>query len=135
MKIYQTITSFACILLLVGCGSGGPELAPVSGVLLSDGKPVPSAMIEFFPEDGITSTGMTDAEGKYSLNYNDEEGAVVGTHTVQVTVGVPQTTVDPESTEMAPPMMEPPQTTVLPDKVTVDSGENTINLELPLSKD
>jgi hypothetical protein len=36
---------------------------------------------------------------------------------------------------MAPPMMEPPQTTVLPDKVTVDSGENTINLELPLSKD
>jgi len=134
MKMYQSITSFACMLLLVGCGSGGPELASVSGVLLSDGKPVPNAMIEFFPVDGITSTAMTDAEGKYSLNYNDEDGAIVGQHTIQVTIGVPQTTVDPNSTEMAPPMIEPPQTIVLPEKATVESGENTMNLELPPSK-
>ena len=95
---------------------------------------MPSAMIEFFPEEGVTSTGITDAEGKYSLKYNDEEGAIIGTHTVQVTVGLPQTSIDPDSTEMAPPVMEPPKTVVLAEKVTVEAGENSIDLKFPPSK-
>jgi hypothetical protein len=134
MKMSQSIIPFCCLLFLAGCGSGGPELAPVTGVLTSEGKPMPSAMIEFFPEEGVTSTGITDAEGKYSLKYNDEEGAIIGTHTVQVTVGLPQTSIDPDSTEMAPPVMEPPKTVVLAEKVTVEAGENSIDLKFPPSK-
>lgn len=115
----------------LGCGSNGPQLGTVTGVLTQEGSPVTGALVEFFPEEGKTSTGTTDAEGKYVLSYEDSEGAIIGEHTVQVTVGVPQPAVDPESMEVAPPMMEPPKTVVLPQKVSVKEGENSIELQLP----
>lgn len=118
---------------MLGCGSSGPELAPVTGVVTSEGKPLAGVMVEFFPEEGVTSTGLTDSEGRYSLKYNDEEGAVVGNHKVQLTPGMGGVAImDPNSEEMAPPMQEAPKTVSLKDKVTVITGKNTIDLKIPI---
>jgi len=130
-SIKKSFLLVAIAVLGLGCGSDGPQLGTVTGVLMQDGSPVGGALVEFFPAEGKTSTGKTDSEGKYALSYDDLEGAVVGEHTVQITVGVPEPAADSESMEVAPPLMEPPKTVVLPQKVTVQTGENQIDLQLP----
>jgi hypothetical protein len=70
---------------LAGCGRGGPEVVRVTGTVTCQGKPVGNLFLNFKPEVGRPSWGVTDAEGKYSLKYNrDRDGAVVGNHTVWV---------------------------------------------------
>jgi hypothetical protein len=72
-------------ILLTGCGRGGPEVVRVTGTVTCQGKPVANLFLNFKPEVGRPSWGVTDAEGKYSLNYSrDRDGAVVGKHTVWV---------------------------------------------------
>jgi hypothetical protein len=78
-------------LLAVGCG-GGPNLAPVSGVVTVDGKPYPNAVVSFQPlaQPGSTDTGMgssavTDENGRYTLTTIDgKNGATVGKHKVRI---------------------------------------------------
>ncbi len=62
-------------LLLAGCGpsSDVPKLAPVHGVVTMDGKPLANATVRFIPESGRPSVGVTDEQGRYELNYTDEQ--------------------------------------------------------------
>ena len=79
------------LLALAGCG-GGVTLAPVSGVVTLDGRPYPNAVVSFQPVGGTGnenpgrgSMAITDADGKYTLKYdNVEPGAVVGKHVVRI---------------------------------------------------
>jgi hypothetical protein len=82
-------------LLLAGCG-GSYKIAPVSGRVMLDGKPLANALVQFLPAEGEdkaprpTSIGTTDAEGRYSLVLNTPQktkGAVVGKHKVMITLG------------------------------------------------
>lgn len=72
--------------LIVGCGGSDlPELGQVSGVVTLNGQPVDGANVEFIPQSGRPSLGITDAQGKYTLLYlTTVEGAVVGSHTVVI---------------------------------------------------
>jgi hypothetical protein len=78
------------VLALAGCG--GMKLAPVSGVVTLDGVPYPNAVVSFQPvggqgneNPGRGSVAVTDAQGKFTLKYDNEEpGAVVGKHVVRV---------------------------------------------------
>jgi len=74
-------------LLACGCGDSGPQMAPVSGVVTVDGAPVANAAVMFVPEaGGRPATGLTDAEGKFSLETMEPgDGALVGKHKVTVT--------------------------------------------------
>jgi hypothetical protein len=55
------------------------------GTVTRDGKPVPGVMINFMPENGRPSWAITDAEGKYELQYNKNyTGGLVGKHKVFV---------------------------------------------------
>ena len=81
----------ACLLILLiafaGCGTDGPQLAEVSGVITVDGKPVPNTVVTFIPTGGSTSYGKTDAEGKYTLRFTEAKmGAMIGKHTVELEV-------------------------------------------------
>ena len=68
-----------------GCNAGGPEIVEIEGVATRNGKPVPNVRIYFMPDDGRPSWGVTDAEGKFVLDYDyDYDGAKVGTHTVWI---------------------------------------------------
>ena len=74
-------------LLLTGCGSG-PKLAPVIGVLTYKGTPMPNVQLDFSPEQGRPSWGQTDAEGRFTLEYDpDHKGVILGKHKVFAKMG------------------------------------------------
>lgn len=82
--------------LLTGMTSGcfsnsGPVLADVTGNVTFNGKPLPDAMVSFYPNTGERSAhGMTDAAGNYRLQFTGmKEGALVGEHQVKIEVGIP----------------------------------------------
>ncbi|MFN3189467.1 MAG: hypothetical protein ACE361_03005 [Aureliella sp.] len=82
------------LVLLSGCGGGIKKFptAPVSGVVLCDGKPVPLAMVFFEPiaegTDAVVGKpgfSRADEDGKFTLStYGDGDGAVVAKHRVRV---------------------------------------------------
>ena len=54
-----------------GCGrAGGPVVHYVTGVVTLDGEPVSGASVRFSPSspDGIPASGMTKADGTFTLN-------------------------------------------------------------------
>jgi hypothetical protein len=75
------------LLLATGCDDGGMNLAPVEGVVTLDGAPVTEAGVMFVPNDsslGPPATGVTDAEGWFSLVTANRTGALVGDHRVVI---------------------------------------------------
>src|SRR5258708_29057010 len=73
----------------VGCGE---NLAPVSGKVTLDDKPLPNAMVIFHPDSngpnpGPGSHGKTDDKGEFmlSLMTRGVKGAVPGKHKVSIT--------------------------------------------------
>ena len=94
---------FVCLAFLLsasllpsGCGDDYKmELAPVSGTLTCNGKPVSNARITFNPQPkdttssgnpGRAATDITDEQGRFTLTtYDTGDGAIVGEHKVQIT--------------------------------------------------
>ncbi len=72
--------------LLAGCGGGGQELAPVSGTVTLDGKPLAGAGVLFTPQEGgRPAGGSTDEEGRFTLTTKTNgDGAMLGTNRVAV---------------------------------------------------
>lgn len=75
-----------------GCGSRGPDVAFVEGVLTFDEKPLQRANIFFHPQEGegvLPATGTTDEKGYYRLTSlqggGTGKGAVPGKYLVTVT--------------------------------------------------
>ena len=79
---------------LMLCGCGGPQMAPVKGRVMFNGKPVKSAAVTFSPagaagqkETGKPGTGFTDEDGNFQLStFSNYDGALVGNHAVLVTL-------------------------------------------------
>jgi hypothetical protein len=99
----------SALILLSGCSSKPYELAPVSGVVTLDGKPVPGTVVNFQPmaENGKTpgpgSTGRCDETGHYVLQtIRDEPGAAAGTHRVRIYSYSPESPVSQDS-DSGPP--------------------------------
>jgi len=76
---------------LIGCSGKGYKLAPVSGKVTADGKPVANIRVVFAPRrpeegkavSGPWSSGRTNEQGEYTLlTRYDEKGAVVGINDV-----------------------------------------------------
>jgi hypothetical protein len=81
------LISMACMLIVLGCGQSGPKLAAVTGTVTLDGKPVQGALVTFISkaENGSSSFGKTDANGKYQLEFSTERfGAMLGAHDVEI---------------------------------------------------
>lgn len=55
--------------ILIGCNSSGPQVVPVSGKLTHKGQPVPNFEVNFMPSEGQPSTGMSDTQGQFKLNF------------------------------------------------------------------
>ncbi|HZT79944.1 MAG TPA: carboxypeptidase-like regulatory domain-containing protein [Gemmataceae bacterium] len=82
------------LLLLAGCDTGPYKIAPVSGRVTLNGKPLANVAVTFQPiapegsiDAGPGSSGVTDADGRYTLTLigKDRKGAVVGKHKVRIT--------------------------------------------------
>lgn len=78
--------------LVAGCSSGRKSvpLAPVTGVVTLDGKPVPDAVVTLKPSKELQATGgrdaygYTDADGRFAMVTDGKKGAPVGKLTVFV---------------------------------------------------
>jgi hypothetical protein len=85
MRTRLRLFPLACLpalLVAVGCDSG-PKVVKISGTATHKGEPVPSLLIKFVPDSGRPSWGITDKDGKYTLEYDEtKKGAMVGKHTV-----------------------------------------------------
>jgi len=81
-----------CYVLLVistaGCSKSGPELAPVTGRITLDGKPLAKTDVVFQPNGSESpSSGRTDADGRYQLAYKrGVMGGHVGSNIVRITI-------------------------------------------------
>jgi hypothetical protein len=121
---------FVGTLFLFGCsgGDGGkmspPPLGKVQGTIKLDGKPLANARVEFIPQQARASSGMTDASGVYTLNFDEaHKGAAVGEHIVRIftkiAAGAGQESVPAKYNEKSEL------------KATVKKeGDNSINFEL-----
>lgn len=87
----RLLLTTAFTLAVIGCG-GGEKVAPVSGRVLVDGKPMANLVVVFQPlgsqdnpNPGRGSAGLTDADGRFKLTYdNKEPGAIIGKHKVAI---------------------------------------------------
>src|SRR5262245_26494102 len=81
----RLISLLLALLAAAGCDSG-PKIVPVSGVATHNGEPAPSLLLNFHPETGRPSWGITDAKGRFTLEYDARnKGALVSKHTVSAT--------------------------------------------------
>lgn len=82
-----------CLLLLglvltVGCDDGRPDLVPVSGQVLIDGKPLKFGSIRISPSDARSASGKLDEEGRFTLKtFEDGDGVLLGKHQASVSSG------------------------------------------------
>lgn len=82
-------------MMISGCGAGSKkpdysslDLAPVTGTVKLDGKPVAGATVVFESEDKRFSEGKTDENGYYTLMYDSNQAGVTpGEKTVRITAG------------------------------------------------
>lgn len=80
------------LLVCLGCGDRGKPLAPVSGVVTFDGKPLAGGIVNFQPVAaagsniaGKGSAATCDDQGRYHMTTVDgQPGAVVGEHRVRI---------------------------------------------------
>ena len=79
-------------LLVAGCNESNYDIAPVSGKVTINGKPIQGLHVLFQPRAqgdklsvGSGSTGTTDADGRFKMKMTDPQmdGAVVGNHVVR----------------------------------------------------
>lgn len=72
---------------VIGCSgnSGYPDTAPVRGVLIYKGKPLPDANVSFIPLLGRPASATTNANGEFELTtFTEGDGAIPGEHQVIV---------------------------------------------------
>jgi len=74
------------VCLVVGCGPSRPSTIPVTGTVTLNGTAVEGASVMLMPEgEGQAATGITDAEGEFSLKtYDPGDGARPGSYKVTV---------------------------------------------------
>lgn len=80
----MTKLNFACVLslaffvaALVGCGPKLPyKVVPLEGTITCDGKPVKNCTFFFFPDEGRTSTGLSDENGRFIMAYTPKIAGV-----------------------------------------------------------
>jgi hypothetical protein len=124
-------------LALAGCSSApqGPQLVPVEGIVILDGKPLGKADLIFVPLGqtlGQGGVGQTDAAGKFELSSHDRKrkGASAGSYRVVI-----NKLVKPDGTDFVPNPNAGPMDTggfreMLP-TIYSDMGQSQLTAEVP----
>lgn len=73
------------IVASTGCSDGRPELVPLSGRVLIDGKPLETGYIRILPKGKRAASGKLGPGGIFSIStYDSNDGVVAGKHAVTV---------------------------------------------------
>lgn len=91
--------------LFAGCGEETLSLAPVSGKVTLDGKPVPSGVVIFSPDadqgtTGPNGSGHLNRDGTFRIRTAQRDGAVPGQHRVRINLYLPSPEDDFPSTSI-----------------------------------
>jgi hypothetical protein len=72
--------------LMSGCKKSNQlDVAPVTGIVTLDGKPVSGGVVVFQPARGRGATGIISSDGKYFMRtYREADGAIVGLNKIAV---------------------------------------------------
>jgi hypothetical protein len=118
-------TELAAVLFLTVAGCNrGPQIAPVSGRVTLDGKPLAAAEVKFEPQSGRASHGRTNENGEYQMRYTrDQMGALVGEHTVRI-LSATELTLPNGKFELRPQMVPPRYNTQTELHSQVKAGQN-----------
>ena len=147
MRYRSVIGTLVILCFAVGCDSG-PVIAPVSGVVKVDGKPLETGTIMFHPTSGRPAVANIDKQGRYELQtYEPGDGALLGNYKVTVeaffTKNAPPTPTSLEDEASMPVQRGPRPVTIslvpedygdetaTPLKATVEDKDNEINFEIP----
>lgn len=89
----EVVTAILTASTLAGCGSGGPDLVPVSGTVTLEGKPIGGAHVTFAPkpggDEGTHGGDITGASGYYNAMSGGRAGIAPGHYTVVVSLAAP----------------------------------------------
>ena len=129
-----------CLTLLLGCGTSGPEMVPISGTITFDGGTCPAAgTIIFSPievDPGATKrpgTGRFDKDGRFTVtSFRDGDGLYCGRYRVRIQCNRGLPAPEPGGMERVTyiaPGYEP-------DELVVETGSDAIevNYDVPLKK-
>jgi len=120
----------AALALAPGCGEA-QKIAPVSGVVTLNGKPLAGATVTFSPiavpgsiDAGDSSIGKTNAQGEYTLTTSRSvAGAMVGKHRVRISLLTQQR----GDSDARPPRGGWPVREVVPARY---NGETTLTIDV-----
>jgi len=71
--------------LLLGTGCNPSNTIAVTGMVTHNGKPADKAEVHFTPAEGRPASGVTDAQGKFTLStFSPGDGAMPGQHKVTI---------------------------------------------------
>lgn len=136
----------ASLLVVAGCmaillaGCGGVAAVPVSGMVTVNGLPLENVAVNFTPiaaegAEGPGSSGVTDAEGRFSLKTIGERranGAVVGKHRVTLSEGgIEGTNLDPYSDPTLSPQEVASRLAQFRFKLPPAARDGTLTFEVP----
>ena len=115
------------LVFVLGCGKGGeprPELAPVTGTVLLDAKPLANADVDFSPIGSTAGVGgqtRTNESGKFIVTYgHGGNGLPVGEYRVTISRRLmPDGSPVPPDDETPP--IESPASESLPEKYHTNS--------------
>jgi hypothetical protein len=118
MRLTRNLLAVAgmyCLFSTLGCGGKDYSIAPVSGVVTLNGKPVSNAKVQFLPAEkgnpGPPSSSImnTDDDGHFELQFADQtKGAVVGKcHVLVSTRRTLSNPNDPDTTAEITPELFP----------------------------
>lgn len=108
----QRLLITALVLLVSGCSSSDdkwkkdrPKTVPATGVVTLDGVPLTEAQVVAVAEgNGTGASGMSDAEGKFSLDsFAPDPGAVPGTYKVMIVKSIVPEVQDVSEDKYSPP--------------------------------
>ncbi|WP_437201522.1 carboxypeptidase regulatory-like domain-containing protein [Planctomicrobium sp. SH664] len=93
-KLFLFMGAIGIAFAAAGCNRSddGPPVAPVSGIVKLDGKPLGAAYIRFIPTEGdwTHSSAKSNPDGTFELKYTRSiKGAVIGKHKVTITTANP----------------------------------------------
>ena len=137
-KIGWWVSGGWLLLLALGCGSS--DAVVVTGTVTLDGRPLPDALVTFYPEGttaGLGGSGRTGADGQYTITPSRKGQALLGTYRVVISRrlrpdGSPADPkvppIESDARETLPPMYSQREAS----KLTVTVTRDQTNYDFPL---
>jgi hypothetical protein len=98
-RLVTIVPLLVCLTLTTGCGSGRPKCVSISGVVTYHGQPLEGAVVIFIPPKSRSATGITDTQGRFTLQtFSAGDGGVLGDHVVCIS----KTVVDATAAQKSP---------------------------------